>query len=82
MTSLAIDDFIGSPLYVQQALDGLQLRINSAKHMEAGIATLDSKFFQDKCDVIRTAKATYFADPSKENAIVIYDLCQETRRLL
>lgn len=39
-------------LHISQAFSGLQLRINTAKHLEAGVAVLDSPEFKVKFDAL------------------------------
>lgn len=82
MTSLAMSDYVNSPLHVDHALCGVQLRINRAKHQEAGIATLDSDYFQKKFDEVKALKTTYFETPTRENAAPLIELCEAVQRLL
>lgn len=82
MTSLAMSDYVNSPLHVDHALTGIQLRVNRAKHQEAGIATLNSTYFQKKFDEIKVLKTTYFEAPTRENAAVLIEICEATQKLL
>lgn len=82
MTSLAMSDYVNSPLHVRHAISSLQLRINSAKHMDAGIATLNSTYFHTKFDEIRVVMDGYIATPSREEAEKLIGLCEALQKML
>lgn len=76
------DDHIGSPMYFEHALMGIQLRINSAKHMEAGIATLKSSTFNDMMSDLVDRKAEYLNNPTRANAVLVKQACDFGRAIL
>lgn len=82
MQEAAAREYHNSPLHVEHALTGLQLRVNTAKHMEAGIAVLASAFFAKRSVEIKEMKVVYFGDPTPANAAPLIELCENTRRML
>jgi histidyl-tRNA synthetase len=79
--------YTGEVMAVQHALDGLQLRINTAKHLEGISNILSTKGFRDKLDDIIAKKEKYFSAESPlavdlELGKQIQQACSETRGLL
>lgn len=67
-------------LRVVHALEGLQIRINDAKHMEP--CTLDVPAIQEAIKNVGALKRQWEANPTDENAQAVVDACQSTRALI
>lgn len=76
------NDFIGTEMYVEHALSGLQLRINTSKHIDSGIATLDSEEFRSRLDIVKGLKESWETEPTKAKAVLLKKACEEARCLL
>lgn len=82
MQTATVNEYLNSPLHVEHTLSGLQLRINSAKHMEAGIAMLSSEFFLKRGNEVRALKEVYLKHQTAENAEPLITACEALRRML
>lgn len=79
--------YTGEAMAVKHALDGLQLRINSAKHMEGTCDILGTEGFRKKIEEITELRVKYFSAESPltvdlELGKQIQQKCSETRSLL
>lgn len=79
--------YTGEVMAVQHALEGLQLRINSAKHMEGISDILGTEAFQKKITDLKELREKYFSAESPltvdlELGKQIQQACSETRGLL
>jgi hypothetical protein len=69
---------------VEHALDGLQLRINTAKHLSGISDILSSDDFVYKIQAISKVKAEYFATEGSDVELgkKVQELCAEARSML
>jgi hypothetical protein len=79
--------YTGEVMAVTHALEGLQLRINSAKHMEGISDILGTEVFQKKITDLKELREKYFSAESPlavdlELGKQIQQACSEARGLL
>lgn len=77
-----VNEYLNSPLHVEHTLISVQLRINTSKHNDAGIAMLNSEFFIKRGNEVRALKEVYLKNQTAENAEPLITACEELRRML